>query len=43
MSTFSGFNFARDGVLTSPALLNNPSDGELQVWIVWYRLIYFDK
>ena len=29
MSTFSGFNCARDGLLTSPALLNNCSDGEL--------------
>ena len=38
MSTFSGFNFARDGVLTSPALLNNRSDGELLAWVAIYRV-----
>ena len=36
MSTFSGFNCARDGVLISPALLNNRSDGELLAWIARY-------
>ena len=36
MSTFSGFNFVRDGVLTSPALLNNRSHGELLAWIARY-------
>ena len=30
MSTFSGFICARAGVLTSPALLNSHSDGELE-------------
>jgi hypothetical protein len=29
MSTFSGFKCARDGVLISPALLNNRSDASL--------------
>ena len=36
MSTFSGFNCARDGVLISPTLLNNRSDGELLAWIARY-------
>ena len=30
MSTFSGFSCARAGVMTSPALLNSRSDGELE-------------
>ncbi len=30
MSTFSGFNCAPAGVLTSPALLKRRSDGELE-------------
>jgi hypothetical protein len=33
MSTFFGFNCARDGVLTSPALQHNHSGGELLAWI----------
>ena len=40
-STFSGFSWARAGVLTCPALLNSLSDGELVAGIARYRLTSF--
>ena len=36
MSTFSGFNCARDGVLINPTLLNSRSDEELLAWMQRY-------
>ena len=36
MSAFSGFNWARCGVITCPALLNNRSEGELLAGIARY-------
>ena len=40
MSTFSGFNCARDGVLTSPALLNNRSDGDISLFYLVFSLFF---